>query len=170
MSISKDKVKIGIKNQLKTILHMLIFNMITAFTIWIAYSDKKDLETSRTPGGIIPLEEWSINVYIYAICIFMFIVGYSIFWRKFLKKDLKKDIEIHWSCIVVFTILFILFLFIQFMIAIIVILLQIGLFGTISNVPEGVIEFVVLIIYQVGYLIVDMIIEKIKLKKRVKEE
>ena len=100
----------------------------------------------------------------------MFIVGYSIFWRKFLKKDLKKDIEIHWSCIVVFTILFILFLFIQFMIAIIVILLQIGLFGTISNVPEGVIEFVVLIIYPVGYLIVDMIIEKIKLKKRVKEE
>lgn len=169
MSINKDKVKIGIKNQLKTILHMLIFNMITVPIIWIAYSDKKWLGTWRS-AGFLSRREWSVNVYIYAIFMFIFIVGYIIFWRKFLKKDLKKDIETHWGCVVTFTILFLLFLFVQFVIITVVIMLQIGLFGIAINVPSLVLECMVLIICPVVDFIVDIIMKKIKLKKKIKEE
>lgn len=169
MSINKDKVKVGIKNQLKTILHMLIFNIITIVIIYIAYSDKKWLGTWRS-AGFLSMREWSINVYIYAICMLIFIVGYIIFWRKFLKKDLKKDIETHWGCVVTFTILFLLFLFVQFLIIATVVILQIGLFDVVINVPEFVLECMVLIIYPVVDFIVDIIMKKIKITKKIKEE
>ena len=151
MGTSKEKIKIGIKNQFKTILHMLTFNIMTIVMLIFGNSWSTSIETL---GGIIV--EASMFVFLCYMIILLFV--YTIFWRKLLKKDLKKDIEIHQICVIAFIILYILFLLVQCFIF----LCSYNLFYAINK--PNIIEFIVCVIYPIGYSIIDIIIDKKKHK------
>lgn len=169
MIINKEEIKIGMKNQLKTILHMLLVNVFTIIIYYIVYSFAADLGSFHTEG-ILPTREWSVNIYIYIVCMLVFISGYSIFWKKFLKEDVKKDIETHWSFLVIFIFLFIFFLIIQYIISVATFIIMKGFFGTIVNMPTSIIDFVVLIVYPIIYSTISIIAQNEKNEKILKEE
>ena len=100
----------------------------------------------------------------------VFISGYSIFWKKFLKEDVKKDIETHWSFLVIFIFLFIFFLIIQYIISVATFIIMKGFFGTIVNMPTSIIDFVVLIVYPIIYSTISIIAQNEKNEKILKEE
>ena len=146
---SKEKIKMGIRNQLKTILHMLTFNIVTIIMLIFGNCWSTSIETL---GGIIV----EANMFVFLCCMIILLFVYTIFWRKLLKKDLKKDLEIHSICVVAFIILYILFLLVQSLIF----LWSYEFFYAI-NKPK-IIEFIVCVIYPIGYSIVDIIIDNKK--------
>ena len=148
---SKEKIKMGIKNQLKTILHMLTFNIVTIIMLIFGNCWSTSIETL---GGIIV----EANMFVFLCCMIILLFVYTIFWRKLLKKDLKKDIEIHQICVIAFIILYILFLLVQCFIF----LCSYNLFYAINK--PNIIEFIVCVIYPIGYSIIDIIIDKKKHK------
>lgn len=151
METSKEKIKMGIKNQLKTILHMLTFNIMTIVMLIFGNFWSTRIEIL---GGIII----KANMFVFLCCMIILLFVYTIFWRKLLKKDLKKDIEIHQICVIAFIILYILFLLVQYFIF----LCFYNLFYAINK--PNIIEFIVCVIYPIGYSIIDIIIDKKKHK------
>ena len=151
MGTSKEKIEMGIKNQLKTILHMLTFNIVTIIMLIFGNCWSTSIETL---GGIIV----EANMFVFLCCMIILLFVYTIFWRKLLKKDLKKDLEIHPICVVAFIILYILFLLVQSLIF----LWSYEFFYAINK--PNIIEFIVCVIYPIGYSIIDIIIDKTKNK------
>ncbi len=99
----------------------------------------------------------------------MGIVNDIIFYTKFYKVDLKKQIHTHWCFVILFFIITIVFCFIEFAILIITALRATGLFSTTINYPNYI--QIVTLVYIIGYIIVDLIYEMRKRlidKKKVK--
>ena len=80
---SKEKIEMGIKNQLKTILHMLTFNIVTIIMLIFGNCWSTSIETL---GGIIV----EANMFVFLCCmIILLFVIYNILEKAF-KKGFKE--------------------------------------------------------------------------------
>lgn len=91
--MKKENIIKGIINQTKTIITMLIFNLISFI--------------------LFALAELKENPIIFIACMIAFIIIYSIIWSKFLKKYLLKSIELSKISTITYIIIFLLFIVIN---------------------------------------------------------
>lgn len=165
MKLNKELIKQGFKNQFITILHMIIFNIISFIIFWA--SNIGTISTGNTDGrGFLPLAEYKCNLFLVIICWILFLTLFSIFYTKFFKRDLKKQIELHWIFVIIFLIVSVIFCLIEFIILVITQIYTTGIFSTIVNYPDSI--FVLVSVYIMGYIVMDFIREKMN-KKKIKK-
>ena len=70
------KQKEGIKIIFKTILHMLIFNIISFIIFYLSYLDATELETTSNTGLGLSVPNYKINQYIFSSCLIFYILLY----------------------------------------------------------------------------------------------
>lgn len=149
------KQKEGIKIIFKTILHMLIFNIISfiIFNLSFFNTEKKEISEGLFSKGI-----YEINILIFIICISIFILSYTFFWQEYLKQDLKNLHQSNKKYIIIFIILFCIFIIIEFITIIFTMLLKVN-WGYISNfsVEE---TYLIMLIYQLIFPIIDLVRNK----------
>ena len=149
------KQKEGIKIIFKTILHMLIFNIISfiIFNLSFFNTEKKEISEGLFSKGI-----YEINILIFIICISIFILSYTFFWQEYLKQDLKNLHQNNKKYIIIFIILFCIFIIIEFITIIFTMLLKVN-WGYISNfsVEE---TYLIMLIYQLIFPIIDLVRNK----------
>lgn len=146
------KQKEGIKIIFKTILHMLIFNIISfiMFNLSFFNTEKKGI----SEGLFI----YEINILIFIICISISILSYTFFWQEYLKQDLKKLYQNDKKYIIIFIILFCIFIIIEFITIIFTMLLKVN-WGSISNFPVEE-TYLIMLIYQLIFPIIDLVRNK----------
>ena len=146
------KQKEGIKIIFKTILHMLIFNIISfiMFNLSFFNTEKKGI----SEGLFI----YEINILIFIICISISILSYTFFWQEYLKQDLKKLYQNDKKYIIIFIILFFIFIIIEFITIIFTMLLKVN-WGSISNFPVEE-TYLIMLIYQLIFPIIDLVRNK----------
>lgn len=146
------KQKEGIKIIFKTILHMLIFNIISfiMFNLSFFNTEKKGI----SEGLFI----YEINILIFIICISISILSYTFFWQEYLKQDLKKLYQNDKKYIIIFIILFCIFIIIEFITIIFTMLLKVN-WGYISNFPIEE-TYLIMLIYQLIFPIIDLVRNK----------
>ena len=159
MKINKETIQKGFKNQFITVLHMIVFNIISFVVLSLANIGTKP--TGKIYNGVIARGEYKANYWCVIFFWVLLMILFSIFYKKFLKVDLKKQIHTHWCFVIMFFITTIFFCLIEFAILIITLLMVAG-FGIISNYPNFI--PIVALVYIIGYIIVDLICEKRKSK------
>ena len=149
------KQKEGIKIIFKTILHMLIFNIISFIIFNLSFFNKKKKGISE---GLFSKGIYEINILIFIICISIFILSYTFFWQEYLKQDLKNLHQNNKKYIIIFIILFCIFIIIEFITIIFTMLLKVN-WGYISNfsVEE---TYLIMLIYQLIFPIIDLVRNK----------
>ena len=162
MSInSKNNVKII----LKTILHILIFSIVSFIIFNLSFINTKRVGASS--GSLFSTRFYEVNILIFIIFIAIFILLYTFFWQEYLKKDLKQCKENHWSFIIIFITMFCIFMILEFIIILFTLGLEIS-WGLVSNFPVDVI-YLIIFIYQLLFPIFDIIRDKLKQRKNKKE-
>lgn len=164
MKLNKEFVKKGLKNQLVSIGHMLVFNIISFILFWISYIGTKP--TGNITGQIFGIREYKVNLFFVIFCLIMFIISFSIYYTMFFKKNLKKQLEIHWIFAVLFVIVGLIFCYVELILYLLATIFNIGIFSAVVNSPESI--DVIVVVYVVGYIVVDLIREIIN-KKRKKQ-
>ncbi len=149
------KQKEGIKIVFKTILHMLIFNIISFIIFNLSFFNTKKAGISE---GLFSKGIYEINILIFIICISIFILSYTFFWQEYLKQDLKNLHQNNKKYIIIFIILFCIFIIIEFITIIFTMLLKVN-WGYISNfsVEE---TYLIMLIYQLIFPIIDLVRNK----------
>lgn len=149
------KQKEGIKIVFKTILHMLIFNIISFIIFNLSFFNTKKAGISE---GLFSKGIYEINILIFIICISIFILSYTFFWQEYLKQDLKNLHQNNKKYIIIFIILFCIFIIIEFIAIIFTMLLKVN-WGYISNfsVEE---TYLIMLIYQLIFPIIDLVRNK----------
>ena len=168
MKTRKDKVKEGCINFLKLILIMIVFNIITIliFTLTITHV----VEVGSDGRGFLPITLLEINEYIFYLGIFIFCIFYSILWNIYLKKYIKKIMNVNRIFKVLVLIIFILFIFTIFCSQIIGMLIKTGLFGRLENISDT--AFGIFICYPLVFTFIDILSDKIQdivIKRKNKE-
>jgi len=158
MKLNKELVKKGLKNQLVSIGHMLVFNIISFILFWISYIGTKSI--GNVSSSFFAIEGYKVNLFFAISSWITFLIFFSIFYKKFIKKDLKKQLEIHWVFIVIFVIVSLIFCFIEFILLLIATIFNVGIFSTVVNFPESI--YVIVVAYVIGYIVIDLIREKNK--------
>ena len=161
MKLNKDLVKKGFKNQLIAICHMIIFNIIS-FVVFLLTNIGTKPTGNISAGGFFGITEYRTNLFFVVFFWIIFLVLFSIFYTKLFKKDLKKQIQVHWLFVLFFGIVSVIFCFVEVILWLISLILNIGIFSTIVNFPD-IIYFLVLA-YIIGYIVIDIIRE---IKKKV---
>ena len=162
MKLNKELVKKGFKNQLVSIGHMIIFNIISFILFMISNLGTKSI--GNVSSSFFAIEGYKVNLFFVIFAWILFLIFFSIFYTKFFKKDLKKQLELHWLFVFIFGIVSVIFCFVEFIILVISLILNIGIFSTIVNFPD--IIYVLVLAYIVGYIVID-IIKEIKKKRSV---
>lgn len=165
MKLNKELVKKGFKNQLVSIAHMLVFNLISFLLFMISNIGTKSI--GNVSSSFFAIEGYKANLFFVIFAWILFLISFSIFYTKFLKKDFKKQLEVHWLFVVIFGIVSVIFCFIEFMIWLISLILNIGIFSTIVNFPD--IIYVLVLAYIIGYIVID-ILKEINKKRSVINE
>lgn len=158
------KQKEGIKIIFKTILHMLIFNIISFIIFNLSYFDAEKLETTSTAGFGLSMTNYNINQYIFSGCLIFYILLYIFTWKKYLKLDLISCKKIHQGYVVTFIFFFCSFIFNEFILLTITDLIRIG-WSCIVNFPFSLIV-IAYIAWPVLYSILDIVYDIIKKKRR----
>lgn len=156
-----ELVKKGLKNQIITIIHMIIFNIIS-FALLYASNIGTEPTGNTVSSSFFAIREYKTNLFFVIFFWIIFLLAFSIFYTKFLKKDFKKQMKIHWSFILLFFIVSVIFILVEFAIWIITILMTTGLFSETTNYPDPILYIV--LTYIIGYILID-IIREIKMKK-----
>ena len=159
------KSKNNIKIIFKTILHILIFSIVSFIIFNLSFINTKKVGIST--GILFSKEIYEINIIIFIICIAVFILLYTFFWQEYLKKDLKQCKETHWSFIIIFITMFSIFMILEFIIILFTLGLEIS-WELVSNFPVDVI-YLIIFVYQLLFPIFDIIRDKLKQKKNKKE-
>ncbi len=162
MKLNIELVKKGLKNQMITIKHMIIFNIISFILLYASNIGTEPTGNTVRYSVKYDLQEYKANLFFVIFFWIIFLLAFSIFYTKFLKKDFKKQLKIHWSFILLFCIVIVIFVLVEFTIWIITGLIAIGLFSQITNYPYPIIYIV--LTYIIGYILID-IIREIKMKK-----
>lgn len=162
MKLNMELVKKGLKNQMITIKHMIIFNIISFILLYASNIGTEPTGNTVRYSVKYDLQEYKANLFFVIFFWIIFLLAFSIFYTKFLKKDFKKQLKIHWSFILLFCIVIVIFVLVEFTIWIITGLIAIGLFSQITNYPYPIIYIV--LTYIIGYILID-IIREIKMKK-----
>lgn len=149
------KQKEGIKIVFKTILHMLIFNIISFIIFNLSFFNTKKAGISE---GLFSKGIYEINILIFIICISIFILSYTFFWQEYLKQDLKNLHQNNKKYIIIFIILFCIFIIIEFIAIIFTMLLKVN-WGYISNFPVEE-TYLIMLIYQLIFPIIDLVRNK----------
>lgn len=149
------KQKEGIKIIFKTILHMLIFNIISFIIFNLSFFNTKKAGISE---GLFSKGIYEINILIFIICISIFILSYTFFWQEYLKQDLKNLHQNNKKYIIIFIILFCIFIIIEFIAIIFTMLLKVN-WGYISNFPVEE-TYLIMLIYQLIFPIIDLVRNK----------
>ena len=84
MKINKKLLKIGLKNQLETILHMLMFHIISFVVFTLSHIGTKP--TGRINSQFFAITEYKANLFFVIFSFSLFLVLYSIFTKKLLLK------------------------------------------------------------------------------------
>ena len=138
MSIkSKNNVKIIFK----TILHILIFSIVSFIIFNLSFINSQKIRVSS--GLFFSSGEYETNILIFIICIAVFMLAYTFFFQEYLKKDFIRCKNNNLWLVIVFIILFFLFIIAQFIIIIVTILLNIST-GYVSNFPVEEIYMLIL--------------------------
>lgn len=162
MKLNMELVKKGLKNQMITIKHMIIFNILSFILLYASNIGTEPTGNTVRYSVKYDLQEYKANLFFVIFFWIIFLLAFSIFYTKFLKKDFKKQLKIHWSFILLFCIVIVIFVLVEFTIWIITGLIAIGLFSQITNYPYPIIYIV--LTYIIGYILID-IIREIKMKK-----
>ena len=157
--------KTNVKIIFKTILHILIFSIVSFIIFNLSFINTKKVGIST--GILFSKEIYEINIIIFIICIASFILLYTFFWKEYLKKDLKQCKENHWSFIIIFITMFCTSMILEFIIILFTLGLEIS-WGLVSNFPVDVI-YLIIFIYQLLFPIFDIIRDKLKQRKNKKE-
>lgn len=160
MKLNKERVKKGFKNQLVSIGHMIIFNVISVALFWLSYVGTE--RTGHVFEGLFASAEYRCNMFFMIFSSVLFLIAFSIFYTKCWKKGLKKQVETHWIFVVLFIIASLIFAIIEIMLWGLVTLFKIG-FGTISNSPY--VLRVLVTAYIVIYIVLEFIIGKVKKRR-----
>ena len=158
--MNKEILKQGFKNQFITMLHMIAFNIISFIVLNLANIGTKP--TGNVYENIVALREYKANYWCVIFFWTVLMILFSIFYTKFFKVDLKKQMNTHWCFVILFFIMTIVFCFIELVILLITLLLATGLFSTTINYPDYI--QMVALVYIIGYIIVDLIYE---MRKRI---
>lgn len=150
------KQKEGIKIIFKTILHMLIFNIISFIIFNLSFFNTEKTGISE---GLFSKGIYEINILIFIICISISILSYTFFWQEYLKQDLKKLYQNDKKYIIIFIILFFIFIIIEFITIIFTMLLKVN-WGYISNFPVEE-TYLIILIYQLIFPIIDLVRNKL---------
>lgn len=162
MKLNMELVKKGLKNQMITIKHMIIFNILSFILLYASNIGTEPTGNTVRYSVKYDLQEYKANLFFVIFFWIIFLLAFSIFYTKFLKKDFKKQLKIHWSFILLFCIVIVIFVLVEFTIWIITGLIAIGLFSQITNYPYPIIYIV--LTYIIVYILID-IIREIKMKK-----
>jgi len=162
MKLSKELIKKGFKNQLVSIGHMIVFNIISFILFMISNIGTKSI--GNVSSSFFVIEGYKVNLFFVIFAWILFLIFFSIFYTKFFKKDLKKQLELHWLFVFIFGIVSVIFCFVEVIILVISLILNIGIFSTIVNFPD--IIYVLVLAYIIGYIVID-IIKEIKKKRSV---
>ena len=165
MKLNKGLVKKGFKNQLVSIGHMIVFNIISFILFMISNIGTKSI--GNVSSSFFAIEGYKVNPFFVIFAWILFLIFFSIFYTKFFKKDLKKQLELHWLFVFIFGIVSVVFCFVEYIILGISLILNIGIFSTIVNFPD--IIYVLILAYIIGYIVID-IIKEIKKKRSVINE
>lgn len=156
MKLKKEIIKKGFKNQLISICHMIIFNIISFVVFGLTNIGTKPTGNIRT-SSFFGITEYRTNLFSVVFFWIVFLVLFSIFYTKFLKKDLKKQMELHWFFVLLFGIVSVIFCFVEVALLLISIILNIGIFSTIVNFPDVI--YILVLAYIIGYIVIDIIRE-----------
>ena len=162
MKLNKELVKKGFKNQLVSIGHMIVFNIISFILFMISNIGTESI--GNVSSSFFAIEGYKVNLFFVIFAWILFLIFFSIFYTKFFKKDLKKQLELHWIFVFIFGIVSVIFCFVEFIILVISLILNIGIFSTIVNFPD--IIYVLVLAYIIGYIVID-IIREMKKKRSV---
>lgn len=161
MKLNKKNMKKGLKNQMISIGHMIVFNIISFILFMASY-----IGTGPTGNIIgtsfIAVTEYKVNLFISILFWLLFLISFSFFYTKFLKKDLYRQLKTHWIFVVIFIICSIFFCFIEFILLIFAQLFNIGIFSSIVNFPDWI--YLIILFYLIIYIIIDLIFERTKNK------
>ncbi len=164
MKLTKKLVKKGLKNQIITIMHMIIFNVVS-FIIFYASNIGTEPTGKAVSPGLMPLREYKVNLYFVIFSWIIFLLAFSIFYTKFLKKDFKKQVKIHWSFILLFFIVSVIFVLVELAIFIIMEFMATrDFYSSITNYPDFILYIV--LAYIIGYILIDIIREIIIKKEK----
>ena len=156
MQMNKKNLKQGLKNQFISILHMIAFNIISFIVLNLANIGTKP--TGKVYyGDLFSLREYKANYWCVIIFWTVFMILLSIFYTKYYKVDLKKQIHTHWCFVILFFIITIVFCFIELAILIITLVLATDIFSKTINYPDYI--QIVALVYIIGYIAVDLIYE-----------
>ena len=161
MKLNKEVVKKGFKNLLISIGYMIIFNIISFALFWLSYVGTED--TGRVIEGLFATTEYKCNLFFMIFSWVLFLIAFSIFYTKFWKKTLRKQVEMHWLFVVLFIIVSFVFVVIEIILLVFISIVKIGIFSAISNFPEALPT--VVIIYLITYVVLDFVIGKIKKRR-----
>lgn len=161
MKINKETVKVGLKNQLFSILHMVIFNGISYLIFSLGMIGVQRDESVRTiTAPVFPADAYKCNIFLVIFSWIIFLIAFSIFYSKSFKRRFKKALELHWSLCLLFGIIGVIFCLVEVVIYYFVLLISLGLSGFITNYPDFM--YIVVAIYILGYVILDFILAKRK--------
>lgn len=161
MKINKETVKAGLKNQLFSILHMVIFNGISYLIFSLGMIGLQRDESVRTiTTSVFPAYGYKCNIFLIIFSWIIFLIAFSIFYSKSFKRRFKKALELHWSLCLLFGIIGVIFCLVEVVIYYFVLLISLGLSGFITNYPDFM--YIVVAIYILGYVILDFILAKRK--------
>lgn len=166
MKLNKELVKRGFKNQFETILHMLIFNLISLVLFWIENLGARLSENVwSSKGSYISMYEYNINVLLVIISWIMFLVISINFYTRFFKKDFKEQIKTHWSFTILFIVTTAIFALVEVVIYVLILVISIGIFSVRGNYPT--IVPIVVLAYIMVYIVRDCIRE---IKQKIKNK
>lgn len=162
MKINQKLLKTGLKNQLETILHMLVFHVISFLVFRLSHVGTKP--TGHIYGQFFAIVEYKANLFFVIFSFTLFLVLYSIFNRKFLIKNFKKQLKVHWLFVVLFSIIYIIFCIVEFVLLVITSLFSTGLFTTTLYYPNAL--YWLVLIYIVGYPLISILQEILNKKHK----
>lgn len=158
--LNKKLIKEVSKNMIKALLHMFAFNIIS-FGIWKISTIGVKPTGEFVGEGLLPMDEYKANLFFVILSWILFLIVFLLFYTKYFKKDFKKQVEINWVCVLLYVLMSVAFVFVEFLIFAITDLFSIGLFADITNYPDMMVYIVLICI--IGYIIIDIIKE---VKKR----
>ena len=146
-----EKIKNGIKNQIITILFMLIFTLISGFIYNIATKELTISKIScKSNGGLIGwmVKSMDVNLSIYVPCVIALLLIYSVLWSKVFQKRLFKSFKIHKGFGILYIVVYVIFIVVITLNIISIATTNFGFFNTICNTKAiNSIAFAYLMIY-----------------------
>ena len=146
-------VKEGIVNQIRIIIYMFLFNIISFGITYLALTDFK--YDGQTMCGLLTCSVIKLNMYIYIPCMVLLLVLFSVFWSFVFKKYFIKSVENHLLFIIIYVLILVCFAFVNTFLCFIVEYVKIdGLFNEV-NYPK--VFMYIQFLYPVLYMVVSII-------------